>query len=419
MLRDGRSAGEPAVRRLVRVNERIKGNGSRIACRGRRRAIRRQGEFDHRWRKRFASSLLGVASAYALASSASALAQTYTVTDITPPVYKSDLFDAFGGTINAVGDTIMTTHFGYSDLETWFRSHDGTITQIVISGNNVEGTALNRQGTVTGWTVPFGCCGYVSPFLYYSGDGQVVVLSSSLFPNGTDSTGTGINDHGTIVGQWQIYPQSGGVIDGGFLYNPVTDRMKDLATVLHLPANTEPLPVAINNRGQIAGNLGDNSDAAWFWDSHHLIYIGALSNFAGPTTVAGLNLFGEVVGTSPTANGKDHAFIWSAATGMIDLGVPPGFAQSWGYAINNAGDVVGAADGIAIEVKHGKIIDLNTVVDPTDPLFGKVVFDSATSINALGEIVVHGPIIFRGPPSGKGEGPIFMLQPVKPRVASR
>ena len=43
---------------------------------------------------------------------------------------------------------------------------------------------------------------------------------------------------------------------------------------------------------------------------------GAFSN------AAAVNTGGQVVGSSTTANGQTHAFLWTAAGGMVDLGTP-------------------------------------------------------------------------------------------------
>jgi probable HAF family extracellular repeat protein len=60
-----------------------------------------------------------------------------------------------------------------------------------------------------------------------------------------------------------------------------------------------------------------------------------------------VNDSGQVIGASVTAAGETHAFLWTAAGGMVDLGTLGGFF-SLADGINNSGIVVGLgqlADG--------------------------------------------------------------------------
>jgi probable HAF family extracellular repeat protein len=54
-----------------------------------------------------------------------------------------------------------------------------------------------------------------------------------------------------------------------------------------------------------------------------------------------INDFHLVVGGSQVASGASHAFVWTPTTGMLDLGVAFGAAQSWANDINNRNEVVG------------------------------------------------------------------------------
>ncbi len=55
---------------------------------------------------------------------------------------------------------------------------------------------------------------------------------------------------------------------------------------------------------------------------------------------AGINLFGDVVGTSALANGKPHAFLYRAGR-MVDLGTLTGGSENYGTAIADSGVIVG------------------------------------------------------------------------------
>ena len=74
--------------------------------------------------------------------------------------------------------------------------------------------------------------------------------------------------------------------------------------------------------------------------------IGTLSPNSAQTFSAatGLNDLGQAVGVSLTPGGAQHAFVWSAQGGMVDLGdLPGGDNYSSAAAINNAGTVTGSS----------------------------------------------------------------------------
>jgi probable HAF family extracellular repeat protein len=72
---------------------------------------------------------------------------------------------------------------------------------------------------------------------------------------------------------------------------------------------------------------------------------------------------GQVVGTSTTASGEDHAFLWAKGK-MIDLGTPLG-TRSGATSINAHGQIVGysapeAGGGHAFLWEKSESIDLGT-----------------------------------------------------------
>jgi probable HAF family extracellular repeat protein len=101
----------------------------------------------------------------------------------------------------------------------------------------------------------------------------------------------------------------------------------------------------INDRGQVSFSLQTGlGSRGFFYDGNATVDIGTLG---GPTTNAvGLNNAGQVTGRSTIPSGFEHAFVWSAGSGLIDLGVLPGAANSAAAAINNRGVVVGTSEGV-------------------------------------------------------------------------
>jgi probable HAF family extracellular repeat protein len=100
--------------------------------------------------------------------------------------------------------------------------------------------------------------------------------------------------------------------------------------------------VAINERGQIAGDTWYQAGEAFFRDNGTVVTLGSLGG--GKTRVRGMNEHGDVVGTSVTASGEVHAFVWQRETGMHDLGTGPFGVPNVGsvaVGINDRGDILG------------------------------------------------------------------------------
>lgn len=116
-----------------------------------------------------------------------------------------------------------------------------------------------------------------------------------------------------------------------------------------------------------------------------------LGTLGGPGSVAyGVNDAGQVVGAADADDGSFHAFVWDNGT-MIDLGTLTGGDVSSAHSINNAGVIVGRshnASGVDRAVRwvpvapgQWQIEDLGTL-KPDDTGFGW-----ATRINDNGQIV--------------------------------
>lgn len=99
----------------------------------------------------------------------------------------------------------------------------------------------------------------------------------------------------------------------------------------------------VNASGQVAVTLTDGSaPITSFFDGKRVQSIGTLGGtFAFANA---LNDRGQITGGSSAAaaDGRPHAFLWSSGAGMRDLDMHP-TAESYGTALNAAGDVVGFA----------------------------------------------------------------------------
>ncbi|GLQ91761.1 hypothetical protein [Dyella acidisoli] len=163
--------------------------------------------------------------------------------------------------------------------------------------------------------------------------------------------------------------------------------------------DTSGAATAVNDRGQIVGISGLCDQAvgrysaihAVLWQNHHATDLGNLGVAAWNTPMA-INEFGVVVGFANVPGGSspaglhEHAFIWTAATGMRDLGTLSGDSTSQALGINDQGLVVGQSCGSICRAvlwrQDGSIVDLNKLVAPG--YTHRLVF--ANDINDAGEI---------------------------------
>lgn len=105
-------------------------------------------------------------------------------------------------------------------------------------------------------------------------------------------------------------------------------------------------PVAINETGDIAGHgVRETEGTGYFWRNGTLTTLGSLGG--GGTFVADMNDQSTLVGTSLTAEGKPHAFVWKPGQAVLtDLGAGPPGSPGAGIgtvavAINARGDILG------------------------------------------------------------------------------
>jgi len=133
-----------------------------------------------------------------------------------------------------------------------------------------------------------------------------------------------------------------------FIYNE-QDGMSFIPT----PTGASGLvPAGINDAGQVAGSIVYRNAPrhAFLWSrADGLRDLGALT-INGRTTetyAMALNQSGEVVGYSSSGTGTAaiHPFRWTQAEGMVDLGLLPGASYAYATAINRAGEVVGSTSG--------------------------------------------------------------------------
>jgi len=166
--------------------------------------------------------------------------------------------------------------------------------------------------------------------------GDVAYCSPHPFPYCSDGRATDINDRGDVVGTSTDTNNAA----RPFLWHD--GQLQDLGV---LPGENT-FVVGINDRGQVAGYGGPwptpwEGGQGWLWDGSATQLLPSLGG--GGTFVTAMNERGDIVGSSLTAAGERHAFLWSDGV-MTDLGLgPQGGAASTAIAVNARGDVLGVS----------------------------------------------------------------------------
>lgn len=219
----------------------------------------------------------------------------------------------------------------------------------------------------------------------------------------------GIQDLGTVIynpkinniGQIVGFIES---ISGDYTYAHLvmlnnTGAMQDLTERFHLEIDTftgtEPLVAAINDNGQIVVPSGDT-----------YLLLDTISGTQTPIPLSGhssplepisINNSGQITGVDLVphqgGSGLIYPFIWSMANGIYHLptifGPDHTGATYSPLSINNSSQVVGTIDynRAFIWSAVDGMKELNDLIDPADPLKGKIAIRVATDINDHGQIV--------------------------------
>ncbi len=351
-------------------------------------------------------------SAAPLAGHAAAQPLRYEIRDLQPDLDAAGFDGSFSSAfdISNAGRIAgaATVPGGYQHAFLWV---NGTATNVGTLGDDqLNSQAGGRAGSselailseiTTEDPLAENFCGFGTSLICRAGvwrDGAMTTLPTL---GGNNAAALGVNSQGQIVG----------VAEDGILDNTCIPPQKshfqavfwERGTIHKLP----PLPgdeVAMASRnnanGQVAGTSGLCSNTVYggtgtgphavMWDHGTPTYLG---NLGDPNVgfAAAINNQGDVFGAASYPDGTLHAFRWTRATGMQDLGVmssDPADAQNTPFQANDRGQMVGASCDAPFGSCRGYLwqnnayTDLNTLIPADSKLYIVLPF----GINESGQI---------------------------------
>jgi hypothetical protein len=301
--------------------------------------------------------------------------QLYTATDLGPLV-QCEYQGPVGTSINNQGDVAF-----YCGLNAGSDIYFHTGRQVTFGGDSAP-SAINIRDEVVG-------VNYESGSGYFYKNGQ-----TTWFPPYTFDP-SGINNKGMVVGN-KLYNSS---------FTWQSGVLTDLNQKLHASSSTAN---AINDRGNVVGNaVINNAYLAYLLHASGKITRLPPVNGNVIVTPVAINKYDEVVGWWGAPGGYFYPFLW-ANHQLYSLGGTAQASRAQPTAINNLSVVVGYAnynppntvpDCQVVGVCRALIweenssgywpaTDLNTLLSPSDPLYGNVAMVYAASINDVGQILV-------------------------------
>lgn len=246
----------------------------------------------------------------------------------------------FGFEINDRGEIAGRTDMGPPNAPTavhgvFWSPRTGVLDLGTLGGAVSETRALNDHGLVVGLAQKPGEMFIQRHPTVWKVHGGSVVETIELGPFGQGQA-EDVNNRGTVVGWSAASPFA----------PPTAFRWSERTGIEPIPPLAGPRSMAagINEAGDVVGNSSVSASppfidhAVVWWKNGGVTDIGTLGS---NTTARSINDHGEVVGFGQPCPGcPQRPFYWSAETGILDLGTPPG-ARSFVFEIDNHGRVAG------------------------------------------------------------------------------
>jgi hypothetical protein len=211
------------------------------------------------------------------------------------------------------------------------------INENFIGSVQTQVTGLNNRGVTVGfWSNTNMGVGMDANFGWVNVNGH---FRQADFPTGDPASPVtdqllGVNDFDIAVGFWT----DGQGNNHGYEYNINTGRFSSVVDPQNKGAALQA--TAINDRGDIAGNIG--SDGFLLTRGGHFITLSAPG--ASATMALGVNNFDEVVGTYSVGSGTSavmHGFTWTPQHGFTTVDDPHGIGTTTINGVNDHGQLVG------------------------------------------------------------------------------
>ena len=235
--------------------------------------------------------------------------------------------------VNRAGQVVGTSRDGQGRTRAFLWQEDlGIVDLKPLTGVNTSANDINENGEITGG----GDTGFGDFHAYLLSEGTSFDLGTL---GGNESEALAVNRRGQVAGHSRI---AGAVVKHAFL---IADpgRMLDLSSLGG--AGTTSIAHDVNDAGAVVG-LAETSSRqphAFLWTAADgMRDLGALG--AAPSIALGINNRAEVVG------GSGHAFLWTDKTGMVDLGTLGG-RTSCANDVNDLGCIVGVSQTAATDAR--------------------------------------------------------------------